>query len=96
MIKKKYRLKAVTTAVREFTIEAPNEEIARAYAEERAMDITLLDEWQLDVKDVIFDDRFIEKTDQPADIEMDEQWLDSRYECSYTQRDSKAKLKVVA
>jgi hypothetical protein len=96
MIKKKYKLRAVTTAVREFTIEAPNEEIARAYAEERAMDITLLDEWQLDVKDVIFDDKFIEKTDQPADIEMDEQWLDTNYECSYTQRDSKAKLKVVA
>lgn len=96
MIKKRYKLKAVTTAVREFTIEAPNEAIAKQYAEQRAMDITLLDQWQLDVKDVIFDDGFIEKTVEPADIEMDEQWLDSNYECSYTQRHSKDKLKVVA
>lgn len=96
MIKKRYKLKAITTAVREFTIEAPNEQIAKAYAEDRAMDITLLDEWQLDVKDVIFDDKFIEKTDEPAAIEMDEQWLDRNYECSYTQRETKDKLKVVA
>jgi hypothetical protein len=95
MLKKKYKLRAMTTAVKEFTIEAPNEEIARAYAEERAMDITLLDEWQLDVKDVIFDDKFIEKTDQPADIEMDEQWLDTNYECEYKAKGTN-KLKVVA
>ena len=96
MIKKKYKIRAHTTAVREFTIQAPNEEIAKQYAEQRAMDITLLDEWQLDVRDVIFDDKFIEKTDEVADIEMDEQWLDENYECSYAQRDSKDKLKVVA
>ena len=95
MIKKKYKIRAHTTAVREFIIEAPNEQIAKTYAEEKAMDITLLDEWQLDVKDVILEDKFIEKTDEPADIEMDEQWLDENYECEYTPKTTD-KLKVVA
>ena len=95
MIKKRYKIRAHTTAVREFTIEAPNEQIAKAYAEERAMDVTLLDNWQLDVKDVIFDDKFIEKTGEPADIEMEEQWLDKNYECEYTPK-TPDKLKVVA
>jgi hypothetical protein len=95
MIKKRYKIRAHTTAVREFTIEAPNQEIAKAYAEEKAMDITLLDQWQLDVKDVILEDKFIEKTDETADIEMDEQWLDENYECEYTAKTTD-KLKVVA
>lgn len=95
MIRKKYKLRAMTTAIREFTIEAPNQEIAKQYAEQRAMDITLLDQWQLDVGDVIIVPDHIEKTDEPADIEMDEQWLDENYECEYTAKATN-KLRVVA
>lgn len=96
MIKKKYKLRIHADSSREVVIEAPNQEIAKQYAQAKTLDITLLDEWRLDVKQVIIEPDYIEKTDEPADIEMDEQWLDKNYECSYTQRESKDRLKVVA